>query len=95
MENTIKPIGDRITLKMLKMAPKVGSILIPESARKPMLYGIVMEIGPDVRSGWLLPNATVVYDQYAGTIVDKENDIMLLKEDDIYGVLTEDEADVT
>jgi chaperonin GroES len=65
----IKPLGDRIVVKMVEMETKTaGGILIPQTAQEKTQEGVVLAIGDDeaikVKAG-----DKVIYDKYAGTTI--------------------------
>jgi len=65
----IKPLGDRIVVKMVEMETKTaGGILIPQTAQEKTQEGVVLAVGDDeaikVKAG-----DKVIYDKYAGTTI--------------------------
>lgn len=80
----IKPLGDRIVVKMVEMETKTaGGILIPQTAQEKTQEGVVLAIGDDeaikVKVG-----DKVIYDKYAGTTIKVAGeDQLVLKFSDI------------
>lgn len=96
---TLKPLGDRVLVKIQEVEERsTGGILLPSSAQSKPQGGAVVAVGSgrqigdkkiavDVPAG-----AHVVYSKYAGTEIDFNGaPHLLLKEDDIVGVLETDD----
>jgi chaperonin GroES len=65
----IKPLGDRIVVKMIEMETKTaGGILIPQTAQEKTQEGIVLAVGDD-EAIKVKANDRVIYDKYAGTTI--------------------------
>ena len=65
----IKPLGDRIVVKMVEMETKTaGGILIPQTAQEKTQEGVVIAIGDD-EAIKVKVNDKVIYDKYAGTTI--------------------------
>jgi chaperonin GroES len=65
----IKPLGDRIVVKMVEMETKTsGGILIPQTAQEKTQEGVVLAIGDD-EAIKVKVNDKVIYDKYAGTTI--------------------------
>jgi co-chaperonin GroES (HSP10) len=43
---TLRPLGARILIKPDKPADRIGSLIIPDSAKKPTDTGVVVSMGP-------------------------------------------------
>ncbi|KAG0608792.1 hypothetical protein M758_8G132800 [Ceratodon purpureus] len=97
---TLKPLGDRILVKIQQVEEKsMGGILLPSSAQTKPQGGEVVAVGegktvgdkklePSVKTG-----AQVVYSKYAGTEVEFNGEAhLLLKEDDVVGLLSTDDV---
>lgn len=90
----IKPLGNRILIKRSKAPTTKGGILLPDSAQQKQQEGTVLAIGPgkvseegnretvQVKVGDL-----VLFSSYAGTEVKGEEEMLILSEDDVLGVL--------
>uniref|UniRef100_A0A0D6R714 20 kDa chaperonin, chloroplastic n=1 Tax=Araucaria cunninghamii TaxID=56994 RepID=A0A0D6R714_ARACU len=96
---TLKPLGDRVLVKIQAVEEKTeGGILLPSTAiTKPQSGEVVAvgegktigkaQVGPTVELG-----AKVIYSKYAGTDIEFNGvDHLLLKEDDIVGLLETDD----
>lgn len=96
----IKPLGDRVLIKVLEAEERTkGGIVLPDTAKEKPQEGEVMAVG----SGRLLDNGTVkplevrvgdrvLFGKYSGTEValrsgKGEDDLMILREEDILAVL--------
>jgi chaperonin GroES len=65
----IKPLGDRIVVKMVEMESKTaGGILIPQTAQEKTQEGVVLAVGDD-EAIKVKVNDKVIYDKYAGTTI--------------------------
>lgn len=84
----VKPIGDRVLVKVLQVEEKTkGGIYIPQTAQEKTQQGIVEEIG-DSENIKVKVGQKVIYDKYAGTQI-KIDDIeyLILKNDDILAII--------
>lgn len=92
----IKPLGERVVIKVLESEEKTKSgIYLPDNAKEKPQMGIVQAVG----NGKLLDNGQrvpldvkegdkVLFAKYAGTEVKLDGDeYMVLKETDILGVV--------
>ena len=90
----IKPLGNRVLVKRSKAPTTKGGILLPDSAQEKPKEGTVVAVGPgkldengkhetmDVQVGDL-----VLFSAYSGTEVKGEEEMIILSQDDILGVL--------
>ncbi|KAK9735106.1 hypothetical protein RND81_04G184700 [Saponaria officinalis] len=96
---SIKPLGDRVLIKIKTVEEKTSSgIFLPSSAQKKQQSGEVVAVGAGKRVGDdRVPVAVetgkeVVYSKYAGTEVEVDGTShLLVKEDDIIGILETDD----
>ncbi|MEL6181402.1 MAG: co-chaperone GroES [Myxococcota bacterium] len=95
----VKPLYDRILAKRLEQEEKsAGGIIIPDTAKEKPLEGRVVSVGTGKRlkSGEVRPLAVkegdrILFGKYAGTEIKIDGeDRLILKEDDILAVLSED-----
>jgi chaperonin GroES len=94
----IRPLGDRILVMRIKEEDKTkGGIIIPDTAKEKPQEGKVVAVGkgkmteagkliaPDVKTG-----DRILFGKYSGSEVKLEGeDHLILREDDILGVLEE------
>ncbi len=92
----IKPLGDRVLVKPLETEEKkIGSIVIPDTAKEKPMEGEVIEVGTGKRNdkGELVPmevkkNNRILYGKYSGTEVKIDgNDYLIMKESDILAII--------
>ncbi|XP_074310774.1 20 kDa chaperonin, chloroplastic-like [Silene latifolia] len=96
---SIKPLGDRVLIKIKTVEEKTSSgIFLPSSAQKKEQSGEVVAVGSGKRVGDdRLPVAVeigkeVVYSKYVGTEVEVDGlSHLIVKEDDIIGILETDD----
>ena len=92
----LKPLGDRIVVKVLEADEKTASgIVLPEKAKEKPQEGEVMAVG----TGKILDNGTkldmevkkgdkVLYSKYAGTEVKvKGEEYLILRQDDVLALV--------
>uniref|UniRef100_A0A0A9AUA3 Uncharacterized protein n=1 Tax=Arundo donax TaxID=35708 RepID=A0A0A9AUA3_ARUDO len=97
---SVKPLGDRVLVKVKTSEPKSdGGILLPVSVQSRPQGGEVVAVGEGRNIGSnsieiSVPiGAQVVYSKYAGTELEfNEADHLILKEDDIIGILEGDDV---
>jgi len=99
----IQPLHDRIIVKAAEKEQMTASgIILPDSAQEKPQRGEVIAVGPGKRldSGALAPidvkvGDTVLYGKYAGTEVKVDGeDVIILRADDILGVVVGETAGV-
>ncbi|CAM6101583.1 unnamed protein product [Calypogeia fissa] len=96
---TLKPLGDRVLVKIQNIEEKTtGGILLPTSAQSKPQGGEVVEVGEGKTIGdkklelSVSKGDQIVYSKFAGTEVEfNGGDFLLLKEDDIVGLLSGDD----
>ena len=93
---TVKPIGDRVLLKPLEeKETKKGGIIIPDTAKEKPQEGKIIALGTGKtdEDGKKIPfevkkGDRVMYSKYGGTEIKIDGeDYLILREDDILGVL--------
>ncbi|GAB2245934.1 hypothetical protein Droror1_Dr00001427 [Drosera rotundifolia] len=95
----IKPLADRVLVKIKEAEQKTaGGILLPSTAQTKPQGGEVVAVGEGKTVGEktieisVQPGTQIVYSKYAGTELEfNGSNHLLLKEDDIVGVLETDE----
>lgn len=96
MSKKIRPLQDRIIVQRLENDEKTASgIIIPDSAKEKPQQGKVVAVGKGriLEDGTARPvdvavGDTIVFGKYAGQEIKVEGeDLLIMKEDDVYGVL--------
>ena len=91
----IRPLGDRVIVKPLEKEEKVGSIIIPDTAKEKPQEGKITAVGPGKlnESGSVVAmnvkeGDTVLYGKYSGTEVKIDGEeYLIMHEDDIFGIV--------
>ena len=92
----LRPLQDRLLVKRLEEKEQVqGGIIIPDTAKEKPQQGKVLAVGPGrvMDDGKLQPievkvGDTVVFGKYSGTEVKVDgDDLLIIREDDVLGVL--------
>ncbi|NLJ74561.1 MAG: co-chaperone GroES [Firmicutes bacterium] len=92
----IKPLGDRVVLRVLEAEEKTASgIVLPDTAKEKPQQGKVVAVGPGKHGedGKLVPVAVkegdvVLFAKYAGTEVKYGGEeLLILKESDLLAVI--------
>lgn len=85
---TIKPMGDRVLIKMEEVEEKTaGGIFIPQTAQEKTQVGEVVALGDD-ESITVTVGQKVMYDKYAGTTIKIDGkDHLILHMGDILAVV--------
>ena len=95
----IRPIGDRLLVKKVPPKGRHGKIVIPDSAKKDTLQGIVAAVGPGYHHeqlGARIPIELAVGDrvfftEFCGVAYKEDGEeFLLLREGDVMAVLAED-----
>ena len=92
----IKPLGDRVVLKVLEAEEKTASgIVLPDTAKEKPQQGKVLAVGPGKygEDGKLLPMSvkegdTVLFAKDAGTEVKHNGEeLLILRESDLLAII--------
>jgi chaperonin GroES len=93
-----RPLHDRVVVKRIEAEEKTkGGIIIPDTAKEKPSQGEIIAVGPGGRDegGQLIPidvqvGDRVVFGKWSGTevVLDGE-ELLIMKESDIMGVLTD------
>ena len=98
-----RPLHDRVVVKRIDAEEKsAGGIIIPDNAKEKPSEGEVVSVGPGGRdeAGKLIPidikvGERVLFGKWSGTEVKIDGtDLLIMKESDIMGVLTDIAAPV-
>ncbi len=86
---TIKPLGDRVLLKMVAAETKTASgLFIPETAQEKTQTATVVAIGDDEDLITVKVGDKVMYDKYAGTTIKVDDvDHLIIKMQDIIAIV--------
>jgi co-chaperonin GroES (HSP10) len=75
-----------VMVRPIKNPTKIGSIYTPsEFADKNTQSAVVKLVGDEVKSGLVEPGAVVMYHSLSGIMVDKKQNLLLVKEEDLLG----------
>ncbi|MCL2265149.1 MAG: co-chaperone GroES [Treponema sp.] len=86
----IKPMADRIMVKLEKEEKTAGGIIIPDSAQEKTQIATVAAVGPGTEKVQItVKNGDkVMYDKYAGTQIKNEGEeFLILKMADIIAIV--------
>ncbi len=91
----IKPLGDRVVLKVLEVEEKTASgIYVPDTAKEKPQQGIIEAVGPGKHEdGKLIPMTVkvgdkVLFAKYAGTEIKHQGkELLILKESDLLAIV--------
>lgn len=90
----IRPLSNRVLVKRTLAETTKGGILLPESAKEKPKQGEVIAVGPgkadeqgNVKPMTVQVGDAVLFSSYAGTEVQSDEDLLILSEDDILGIL--------
>lgn len=92
----LKPLGDRVVLKVLEAEERTASgIVLPDTAKEKPQQGEILAVGPGRHNeeGRLIPMEVkvgdrVLFAKYAGTEVKYQSDeFLVLKESDILAIV--------
>lgn len=95
-KNKIRPLGDRLIVERLENVDKTASgLYIPDSAKEKPQQGKVIAVGKgkitedgSVRPVDVKVGDIVVFGKYSGQEITVEGqELLIMKEDDVYGVL--------
>lgn len=95
MMKKIKPLGNRVLIQRSKAPTTKGGILLPDSAKEKPKEGVIIAVGPgkcddngNSVAMQLKVGDKVLFSSYSGTEVKSdEEDLLILAEDDVLGVL--------
>ena len=94
----LQPLGDRIVVRPLKAEEKTkGGIVLPDTAKEKPQEGEVIAVGKGkvlnegkLRELELKIGDRVIYGKYSGTDIklkDEEEDVLIMREDDVYAIV--------
>ncbi len=85
---SIKPLNDRVLLKVLEQAEKTSSgIILPDTAKEKTQKAEVVEVG-DHEDIKVKTGDVVIYDKYAGIQIKEDNvEYLIVKNEEIVAVI--------
>jgi chaperonin GroES len=98
-----RPLHDRVAVKRVEEEQRTkGGLIIPDTAKEKPMQGEVLAVGPGARNeaGDLVPMGVqvgdrVLFGKWSGTEVKLDGeDLLIMKESDLMGVLEEGAARV-
>lgn len=98
---SIRPLHDRVIVRRLDADEKTaGGIIIPDTAKEKPIKGEVLAVGPGARDDAgkaipmdVKPGDIVLFGKWGGTEIKVDGeDLLVLKESDIIGVVDEKSA---
>jgi chaperonin GroES len=96
----LNPLHDRVVVKRIEADTQTSSgIIIPDNAAEKPDQGTVLAVGAGRRTeaGTIVPmslnvNDTVLFGKYAGqTVTIKGEEVLILKEEEIYAIIEQGE----
>lgn len=93
----IKPLQDKVLIKREEALERTaGGIIIPDTSKEKPSKGVIMAIGAGARNekGDLIPMTLkegdkVLFSKWGGTEVPGDDNLVILKESDVLGIITE------
>jgi chaperonin GroES len=85
----IKPLGDRVLVKMEETEEKTaGGLFIPQTAQEKTQAGVVVEVGDDKDVIKVKKGDRIMYDKYAGTTISIAGvDHLVMKMQDVIAII--------
>ena len=95
-----RPLHDRVLVRRLEQEDRIGSIIIPDTAKEKPMEAEVLAVGSGSRdeSGKLVPldvkpGDRVLFSKWSGTEVKIDGEeYLVMKETDIMGIMTSKKA---
>lgn len=88
MQVTFQPVHDRIAIQLdPKSSTTKGGLYLPDNANKPIMGGLVVGVGPEVKSVSIMDK--ILIDSYHTGIELEINDkkVLVIKEKDVLGIV--------
>ena len=91
---TVKPLGDRILVKRLEEEDKIGSIIVPDSAKEKSQKAEIVAVGEGIKTdeGKLVPlevkkGDKILIGKYAGRDIKIDGEeYIIMKQEDVMGI---------
>lgn len=89
----IQAIEDKVIVETLRREVSAGGIIMPEGAQDPQAYGKVISVGPDAANKGFKEGDIIVSHVRGGmdSVIGYKL-LKVLKIDEIYGILTDEET---
>jgi chaperonin GroES len=92
----LRPLHDRVLVRRIEEDEKVGSIIIPDTAKEKPQEGEVIAVGPGARGddGKLVPpdvkkGDKILFGKWSGSEVKiNGEELLIMKESDILGIIS-------
>lgn len=86
---TIKPLDDRILIQQVEEEEKVGSIIIPDTAKEKPRVGKVIAVGTDEDLQDIIKvDNQVLYSKYAGDEIKIDgNEYLIVQRSDVLAII--------
>jgi chaperonin GroES len=86
---TVKPLGDRVLIKVKEMETKTASgLYIPQTAQEKTTTGTVVAVGDDTDAISVKVGQEVMYDKYAGTNISIDgSDHLIVSSGDLIAIV--------
>lgn len=86
---TIKPLDDRILIQQVEEEEKVGSIIIPDTAKEKPRFGKVIAVGTDEDLQDIIKvDNQVLYSKYAGDEIKIDgNEYLIVQRSDVLAII--------
>lgn len=93
----IRPLQDKVLIKREEAVEKTaGGIIIPDTSKEKPSKGVVISVGPGARNekGDIIPmnlkeGDRVLFSKWGGTEIPNSDELIILKESDILGIIEE------
>ena len=91
-----RPLHDRVVVRRIDEDSKVGSIIIPDTAKEKPQQGEVLAVGPGARNeeGKIVPldvkkGDKILFGKWSGSEVKLDGEeLLIMKESDILGIVS-------
>ena len=91
----IRPLQDKVLIKREEAVQKTaGGIIIPDTSKEKPSIGVVISVGAGARNekGDIIPMTLkegdkVLFSKWGGTEIPNSDDLVILKESDILGII--------
>ena len=86
----VQPLDDRLLVKPIEQEEKIGSIIIPDTAKEKPMTGEVVEVGNDEELKKLIKKGDkVIFTKYAGEEIKLNGEKhLIVKRDDVLAKIT-------